>query len=397
MKSVQITNSSSGSIGMISRSISEALKGAGIENRIYITYQAPVGTDTFKYASDREVKWNSLKSHVSGNYGFHSRRITERLINELESYAPDLVHIHNIHGHDVNVELLFQYLQTKQIPVIYTFHDCWAFTGYCPHYAYAGCEQWKTECNTCPIRKRFSFFFDHSSLNFQKKQRTLEPMNQLTIVTPSQWMKDQVGQSFLRDKQVTVIPNGIDLQVFHPASSDIKKELGITKQYVLLNIANQISSRKGYDDLVELSARLPEEFQLVMLGLKEQEISELPEGILGLQRVSDTETLVKLYSMADAFVNPTHEDTFPTVNIESIACGTPVVTYQTGGSPEIIDANTGKVVKEYDVEGLTTAVIDVAEHTADYSAACRARALALFDKERCLNRYLELYKQLLNH
>ena len=396
MRIAQITNSSKGSIGTISILLSDAMFRNGIDNRIYTT-SGPVPNDyVIRYADDLSIKWNSLKSHVFGNYGFNSNAATSRLIASLSEYKPDLVHIHNIHGHDVNMERLFEYLSDCSVPVIYTFHDCWAFTGYCPHYAYAGCDQWKTECRKCPLRRRFSFVLDSSNRNFHRKKDALSRIEQLTIVTPSSWLKEQVSQSFLSQRECIVINNGIDTDQFRPVVSDKKDELAIQSRYVALSAANRISSRKGIEDLAELAKNLPADHALVLLGLSKDDITKLPEGIIGLPRTESREELAELYSMADVFVNATHEDTFPTVNMEALACGTPVVTYDTGGSPEIIDADTGRSVPEYDVDALCSAVVEVAAKKPDMTDACRKRVLNCFTQKTFTENYLALYQKILS-
>ena len=397
MRIAQITNSSSGSIGTISRLLSEAMRADGIENRIYITSGSAEGEHVIRYAGTASVKLNSLKSHLLGNYGFNSDRATVRLISYLKEFEPDLIHIHNIHGHDLNMERFFAFLASYSAPVIYTFHDCWAFTGYCPHYAYAGCSKWKTGCGACPLRSRFSFFLDRSTDNFQRKQKALASLRGLTIVTPSLWLQQQVEQSFLQKRPCFVINNGIDTGAFRPVVSDVKTSLGIHEPYVVLSAANQISSRKGFADLTQLSGLLPEDFRMVLVGLREEEIQKLPERILGLPRTSDREELVKLYSMADVFVNTTHEDTFPTVNMEALSCGTPVVTYDTGGSAEIVDEATGRVVPEYDVRALCEAVTETAAQKKERTTACRRRALDRYSIKRFTDEYLQLYHSAAEH
>ena len=393
MRIAQITNSGRGSIGTISRLLSRAMFQDGIDNRIYITSGPADDPHVIRYAGDFSVKWNSLKSHVLGNYGFNSNAATARLLASLAEYQPDIVHIHNIHGHDVNTERLFAFLAEQQIPVIYTFHDCWAFTGYCPHYAYAGCEQWKTECSDCPLRRRFSFFLDASKSNFRRKKEALLALKDLTVVTPSAWLKEQVSQSFLSDRPCIVINNGIDTEVFHPSVSKRKQSLGIDARYTALSAANRISSRKGIDDLAKLAEILPEDTVLVLVGLSESDLARLPETIRGLPRTDSPAELAELYSMADVFVNATHEDTFPTVNMEALACGTPVVTYNTGGSPEIIDEKTGYSVPEYDTEALRDAAVRAAKEKPSMTDACRRRALECFDRHLFTERYLRLYHE----
>lgn len=169
MRIVQINSSSGGSPGMLMHAISARLKEEGIENYNLFT----AGTSSFSndicYSDPIRIKLNALRSRVTGNYGFVSRDSTKKLLSLLDHMKPDLIQLHVIHGHDFNLESFFQYVKDRNIPVVYTFHDCWAFTGDCPHYSMIHCDQWKTCCEHCPLYKRYSWFHDHSSSNYLRK------------------------------------------------------------------------------------------------------------------------------------------------------------------------------------------------------------------------------------
>lgn len=397
MKIVQINiTCGSGSTGKICLAVSELLTERNIEN--YILYSS--GNSDYslskKYMSHWEIKFQALKSRFFGNYGFQSKAATKRLINELNKISPDIVHLHNLHGHNANLEILFKYLKENGIKVFWTFHDCWAFTAYCPHYTMAGCDQWRESgCASCPQRKRFSWFVDRSSYLFEKKKNLLKDID-LTVITPSQWLADQVKQSFLKDCEIRVINNGIDLSVFGPKESDFRKKYNIEDKYIILGVAFDWGIRKGLDVFVNMSKRLDNRFQIVLVGTNEKIDKQLPENIISIHRTQNQEELAEIYSAADLFVNPTREENYPTVNMEALACGTPVLTFRTGGSPEMIDEKTGMVVDCDDEEALYNAIISIEKDRPFFKEDCVniARSFSEEDKYR---EYLNLIYNNLIH
>ena len=341
--------------------------------------------------SAAETKLQALKSRIWGNYGFQAKRATKRLIAELERIAPDIVHLHNLHGHNVHLDILFSYIKRKNIRVFWTFHDCWAFTGYCPHYDMIGCAQWQSGCRNCPQRTHYSWFFDRSAMLYEKKKQLFSGIN-LTIITPSQWLADQVKQSFLKDYPVEVIHNGIDLSVFSPKESNFREKYGVGDRFLVLGVAFGWGKRKGLDVFIRLAQRLdPDKFQIVLVGTDETVDRQLPSNMISIHRTQNQMELAEIYSAADLFVNPTREDTFPTVNMESLACGTPVLTFRTGGSPECIDESCGRVVDCDDEEALFQEILRIAAETPFSSEACRERALS-FSEEEKYKEYIKLYE-----
>lgn len=346
-KIVQInTTCGTGSTGKIAVSISELFTQKGLENRILFS----CGTNGYELGipcgSRRYTKMQAVKSRVLGNYGFNSKVETKKMIAEIDKFSPNVVLLHNIHGHDCNLEMLFSYFKQKHTKLIWVFHDCWAFTSYCTHFTFNKCDRWKTGCAHCPQRKQYSWFLDRSKELYQKKKQLFSGLN-LTIVAPSQWLADLVKQSFLKEYPVKVIHNGIDLSVFKPSPSNFRKKYNIpVEKFILLGVAFGWGERKGLDTFIELSKRLdPEVYQIVLVGTDDSVDKLLPSPILSIHRTQNQKELAEIYTAADLFVNPTREDNYPTVNMESIACGTPVLTFNTGGSAESAGMIDAMIVK----------------------------------------------------
>lgn len=392
MKIVQINSTcGAGSTGKICAAVSKLLTEKGIDN--YILYTSGSGDDPqgIRYMTTPEIKIQALKAKVAGNYGFQSKAATKRLVKEFERIFPDVVHLHNLHSHNVHMGLLINYLKEKKIKLFWTFHDCWAFTGYCPHYDMIGCRKWKENgCQKCPQKNHYSWFFDRSAELYEKKQQLFSGLD-LTIVTPSQWMANQVKMSFLKDYPVKVINNGIDLSVFYPRETDFRRKHHLEKKFVLLGVAFGWGKRKGLDVFIRLASRLdPEKYQIVLVGTDAKVDRHLPDNIISIHRTANQSELAEIYSAADLFVNPTREENYPTVNMESVACGTPVLTFRTGGSPEIIDEKTGMVVECNDEKALYRAILKISAEEIFSSKSCRMKAQHFSDKEKFAE-YAQLY------
>ena len=394
-KVVQLNSSLRGSPGTLMRSISNYLDKNQISNEMLITFGESDAKNTCKYGTDFGVKWNALKSRISGRYGFCSDSFTSALISHLEKDIPDLIQIHTIHGHDLNISRFFKYVKEREIPVVYTMHDCWAFTGYCPYYDSVNCEKWKTECSDCPLYRQYSWISDRSRQNFRDKKDALLSLRNFQIVTPSKWLKEQISDSFLKEVPCTVIPNGIDTDLFRPLQTNLKEKMGIENKKMILGVAISISEGKGKYDFIELSKKLPDDYQIVLVGVDESDHS-FPDSIICKPRTTSKQELAEYYSAADVFLNPTHFDNFPTVNLESLACGTPIVTYKAGGADEAIDENTGKSVPLHDLDALSAAVMEVAEKKPEYTESCRNKAENEYGEERFAGRYLQLYRRMLS-
>lgn len=397
MKIVQVNvTCTAGSTGKICKAIGERVAEQGSESYIFHV-QAGVNTENaLSCASSRYIRSQAIRSRLLGNYGFNSRAATKRLIAHLERIKPDIVHLHNLHSHNVHLGLLFGYLKEKRIKVVWTFHDCWAFTGYCPHFVMAGCGKWKTGCERCPQRRDHSLLLDRSRELYRKKKELFTGLD-MTVVTPSRWLADLVRESFLKDYPVTVINNGIDLSVFCPRKSDFRERHGISADtHVLLGVAFDWGIRKGLDVFLQLAKSLnPDTYRIVLVGTNDTVDKQLPSNIISIHRTQDQQELAEIYSAADLLLNPTREDTYPTVNMEALACGTPVLTFRTGGSPEMLDETCGAVVPCDDAEAFKNEILRICEEKPFSDEQCVNRAQH-FDRNEKFREYVELYNRVLS-
>ena len=385
------------STGKIMRTLGELAQAAGWES--YVAYSrardgvpphssrlVPVGNKV-----DLLLHW--VATRLFDAHGLASRLATRRFVARLRELNPDVIHIHNIHGYFLNYKILSRALAQLGKPVVWTVHDCWLYTGHCYHYASAGCERWKTGCHHCPQKKAFpaSRLLDRSRRNWEDKKKAFCSIPGLTLVTVSRWMKGEIARSFLGGVRCEVIHNGIDLDTFRPSPS---AETALAYGTYYLAVASIWLPEKGLQDLEKLSSVLDADERLVVVG-KRPSGHRFPRNVVCLERTADAAALAALYTEAVALANPTWQDNYPTVNMEAIACGTPVVSYRTGGSPESITPQTGRVVEQGDVEGLAEALHAIRKQgKTHYTEACRSYALAHFRAQDRFNDYIQLYESL---
>lgn len=338
------------------------------------------------------------EQRIFDNEGQCSRIETKRLIEQIKEIKPDVINLHNIHDHYLNYRLLFEYLNQTDIKVVWTFHDCWAMTGHCMHFVTKNCERWKTGCHDCPMKGEYpKSVLDRSKQNWDLKKRLFTGNKNLTIVAVSDWIAEFVHESYLKDKRIEVIHNGCDINTFKPLPRTESKSFDSTQEpFHIIAVSSVWYPNKGELDIYKLRTMLSEdEYEITMVGLSAEQVKNLPKGIRGIQRTQNVQELAQLYSDADVLINPTYEDNFPTVNIEALACGTPVITYRTGGSPEAVDSKTGMVIEQGNLNALANAIMWMRENPLS-SEDCRKRAEELFDKDKCFEKYVELYEELLN-
>lgn len=340
---------------------------------------------------------NMLHHHIAkitGLNGCFSFWGTRQLVRELKKFGPDVVHLHNLHNWSFDLPILFDYLKKSGVRVVWTLHDCWAFTGFCPYFSISGCVKWKTECFKCPQTKEYpGTFLDTSRLMYHLKRRWFTGIAHMTLVTPSQWLADLTRESFLREYPVKVIHNGIDLQIFQPTSGNFREKYGIAENvHIVLGVAFGWGIRKGLDVFQKLAERLDDSYKIVLVGTDERIDAQLSERIISIHRTQNQKELAQIYSEADVLANPTREDNYPTVNMEAIACGIPVVTFRTGGSPEIISENTGSVVQCNDIDAMEQEIKRICVNRPFSKEACLEQAKQ-FDMYLKFQEYISLYEK----
>ncbi len=397
MKIVQInTVCNTGSTGKIAAGLYHI---ADLNNHNpFIAYgrgNAPKDIRSFKIGNPLDFGCHVLINFFLGKSGFGSRHVTFRFLKWLNTVQPDILHLHNLHGFYIHVGLLSEYVKKNNIPVIWTFHDCWPMTGQCAFFDQVNCCKWKTACSNCPIFRSdypYSLFKDNSRQNYILKKSNFTGIKNLTIVTPSNWLADIVRQSFLKEYPITVIPNGIDLNLFKPYPTDAT----VNNKKIILGVANVWDFRKGLDYFFKLAEQLEPSYQIVLIGVSKRQQKQIQKTfgnrIIALTRTADQTELTKWYSRAHAYVNPTLSDNFPTTNLEALACGTPVITFNTGGSPECITPKCGIVTEKGNILALKNAVLSLQTNTEITSHACRERAME-FDKNTRFKEYVNLYEK----
>lgn len=391
-----------GSTGRIVTDLYEILKMHGHECLIaYGRGEAPPTINTLKISSGIDNKMHGLLTRITDKHGFGSVKATQLFIKEIENYSPDLIQLHNLHGYYINIEILFDYLSRAGKPVVWTLHDCWSFTGHCSHFDFVGCERWRNGCYHCLQKNMYpsSKLIDNSKWNYQKKKSLFTSVDNMTIVTPSKWLASLVKDSFLNKYNINVISNGIDLETFHSPRETtneiqvIKEQLGCKDQFIILAVASIWTERKGLEYLIEISKLLDESHRVVIVGLTEKQKRNLPFNVIGITRTNNTEQLAQIYSLADVYLNTTLEEVQGMTNLEALACGTPVITFDTGGSPECIDRTCGIVIEKGSIEGIIKAIKKIKEDLISREA-CIKRAKE-FNKNNKFSEYMSLFHNIL--
>ena len=393
MKILQINGGVFGSTGKIMFGISNAAREKGHT----VMCASPI-TSTNRSSQPREEyirigsyntrRLNVLLAYITGLEGCFAYFATSAFLRKVKKFSPDVIHIHSIHNSYLNISMLFRYIKKHKIKTVWTLHDCWAFTGHCPHFESEGCYKWKSQCGDCPKYREYpKSFFDNSKMMHRLKKKWFSGVEDMTIVTPSRWLADLVGQSFLGQYPVKVINNGIDLSVFKPTESDFRVRHGLCDKKIVLGVAFGWGYKKGLDVFCRLAEMLDDTYRIVLVGTDEKVERELPENVISIHRTQNQRELAEIYTAADVFVNPTREDTFPTVNMEATACGTPVVTFDTGGSCEAMPEGFGCGVDKDDIDEL----LEKAELYCIIKDASESYCEG-FSKERMYENYLELYR-----
>ena len=399
-KIVEINGINYGSTGNISINIAEEAEKAGYKTYLFFRNskegkkrktdkQQLIGFWLDKVISER-------LSYVFGLNGYFNIINTFWFTKQLDKIKPDLIHLHSLCDNYLNIDMLFKYIIKKDIPVIWTLHDNWPFTGRC---AQNRCSKWQEGCGNCPHLDYYpgSLFLDNSKTVLKKRNKLYNQLENLTIVTPSEWLGNLVTKSIFGNKYaIEVINNGIDLDIFKPVESDFRDKYDLKDKFILLGVAYYWDESKGLDVFIELSKRLPDYFQIVLVGTNDEVDKLLPDNIISIHRTSSREELVKIYSTADLFVNPTRDENYPTVNMESIACGTPVLTFDTGGCAEIIDEKSGISVETGNIDQMYQEIIRIYYERPFNQEGCleHSKSFNMTDKYK---EYVSLYKKILEN
>lgn len=378
-----------GSTGKIAEGIGLAAIARDWESYIaYGRYMNPSKSQLIKVGNKFDVYAHYGRARFFDQEGLGSKASTRKLIADIDKITPDIIHLHNIHDHWLNYPIFFNYLSTLSTPVVWTFHDCWAFTGGCPHFESIGCYQWRdNSCKDhCPLKHR------QAAKNFAKRYNAFSKIGErLHIVAVSKWLASYISESFFEGNNglIEVINNGIDLD-------GVFKQNNENKENMILGVSNVWPEYKGLNDFIKLRSKLPDDIGITLVGLTKKQIESLPKGINGISRTTNASELATLYRKAKVFVNTTYNDSFPTVNLEALACGTPVITYRTGGSPEAIDEKTGIVIEKGDLSSLAKGIMTIISASQGYNPDnCRKRAESCFDKNIQFNKYIDLYENLI--
>lgn len=395
------TTCNSASHGKIAESIGLRLLKEGWTS--YIAYGrgcANSQSESYKICSNLGLYKNALLARVFDNDGFCFGDDTEKLISYIDNIRPDIIQLHNLHGYYLNIESLFKYISRKKIAVVWTLHDCWAMTGHCSHFEQVGCEKWKTGCFSCKYKQNYpsSFFLDASNKHYTLKKQLFNQIENLYIVTPSIWLSNIVKQSILGRRNVEVIHNGVNLSIFHSTNSKLRKQYNLQDKFIILGVPSLYSLKENLNEFIRLGKIISDKEIIVLIGLRKEQIKKLPPNIIGIERTKNLQEMVGWYSEADVFFNPTMADTFPTTNLEALACGTPIITYKTGGSVESVSQDTGFIVDQKDV----TAVRDCLKFIKmkgknTYKASCVNSAKSNFSENNSMSYYVNLYKTILNN
>lgn len=386
-----------GSTGNICMEIEQALAAHGAVCRVAYgrTGANNEKGDGYVISNKLDLLSHVLYTRLTDKHGLLSKHVTRRLIQDIRAFEPDVIHLHNIHGYYLNYELLFEFLEEYKRPVVWTLHDCWAFTGHCAHFDAAHCEKWKTHCEACELRGEYpqSWYADKSSQNFNLKKKMFTSISKLYLITPSKWLAGVVKKSFLGKYPVEVIYNGIDLKKFYPRSGkEFRDSIGAAEKIIILGVASVWTEKKGLQDFVELQGYLDESYQIVLVGINEKQQMMMPQSIHCISRTDSVEELAEIYSAADVYFNASVEETMGLTTVEALACGVPVVVYNKTAVPEVVPEGGGMILEPGNISQVKEAVDKLAD--ADRNRTAYSEMAHSFRKESQYEKYIEVYEKI---
>lgn len=389
------------STGRLAEDLGDVALNAGWKS--YIAYGRacrPSNSELIRVGNKLDIYAHLLKTRLFDRHGFGSERATKKLIQQIDEIKPDVIQFQNVHGYFLNLPVILSYIAEKDIPLIWSLHDCWSMTGHCAHFALEGCEKWKDECHHCPLLKDYpnSWGWDSSRRNYREKKKMIEAIPRLTIVSGSEWLANIARQSYFKNRDIHVIPDGIDTDIYSPKTNavELRKQYGFENKFVIMASGTVWPFYKGIADFAKLRGMLSNEYAIIIVGMQQNEIDKLPQGLIGIPRTKTPEDLAGWYSMADCVMSLSRLESFGLTPVEGFACGTPAIVYNCTSTPELITPETGFVAEAGNIEDVKAKVEKLREIGKEsYSKRCREIALKKYDRNVCFNEYLDLYKSLL--
>lgn len=391
-----------GSTGRLTEDIGDVVMAAGWESYIAFGRQFnPSKSHLLQVGGKLSVWSHTMKTRLFDRQGFGSYHATKQLLKKFDEIKPDVFQFHNLHGNFLNLPLVLQYATKKNIPIVWSLHDCWSMTGHCSHFVRVGCDRWKTECHDCPLKTTYpaSWLIDSSRRNYREKKRLIEAVPQLSIISGSEWLAGIAAQSYFKGRDIHYIPDGIDTDIYQPRDNgnEIRRKLGLEGKFVILATGTDWGDNKGLSDYGKLRKMLPDEYAIVLVGMSAEAMENVPAGVIGLPRTKTPQELSEYYSMADCVMSLSRMESFGLTPVEGFACGTPAIVYDTTALPELITPETGFVAKFLDVEDVKIKVEAMRAKGKDYySARCREIALEKYDRKVCYEEYMKVYMSYLS-
>lgn len=387
-----------GSTGEIAEAIGREALSRGWESYMaYGRYAGPSDSELIRIGCSFSTLTHYASQRLFDNEGLCSTRATRRLIRQIERLKPDVVQLHNLHDHYLNYRLLFEYLNSSGIRVVWTMHDFWAVTGHCMHFFGADCRRYVDGCRSCPMKDVFPrSLIDRSARNYNLKKSLFASSENLLIVAVSPWVAETLSGSFLKDKPLTVIGNGIDIQTFRPTvDADVDEML--KDRFVILGVSAQWRYGKGIEYYRRLAEMLGNDEVLVLVGHMDSKIAKsLPENVVATGMVTDARKLAALYTRADVLAALSPAETFGLSVAEALACGTPAVVFDNTALPQFVTSGTGYVVEDRNVASAYEAIEKIKQNgRGSYSQSCIEMARRKFDIDTCAGSYVSLYERII--
>ena len=390
-----------GSTGRLAEDLGDVALKAGWKSYIAFGREfRPSHSELIRIGSNFDIYAHVIKTRLFDRHGFGSKHATKKFIQQVNEIKPDVIQFQNVHGYYLNLPIILKYIVEKDIPLIWSLHDCWSMTGHCSHFALEGCEKWKTQCNKCPSIHGYpgSWGWDSSKQNYLEKKSLIKAVPRLTIVSGSEWLANIARKSYFKNRDILVIPDGIDTNIYSPKNDvdDLRKLYGLESKFVIMASGTTWLPYKGLNDFAKLREELSDEYAIVLVGMQQKDIDALPQGLIGIPRTKTPEELARWYSMADCVMSLSRLESFGLTPVEGLACGTPAIVYNCTSTPELITPETGYVAEVGNIDDVKTKVETLRKIGKEkYKKHCREIALAKYDKNVCYKEYLKLYYSML--